>query len=190
MDTQKSILIKKRVDILIKNNKDISPTNKRTLFFNKINKTELEYLINNREYCKKILTEFSLDFSESMDSMWRGRAQFFINTLIDIFFDNQKRLYIKITIPIIRYYLSLDNIVDLLKFFEMNNIKVDKLKKYLTHIPGYQNINNISVNSYEQQGFLSMQFTESFNSFSSFYQLPENLFRVETLNIIKKLENF
>lgn len=169
MNTQESILLKKRVDLLIR-----------------INKDDFSFLLNDREYRKKILSNISYQHS----LMLNGRTHSFINTLIDTFFDNKKILNIKINLPLIKYYFSLNHLISLYKNFEINNFNVDALKNYIHNLPSYSNFNSCKLSTKENHAYAVHYLFDGFNFLLNFYNKSENLFRVESLNIIRKLDNF
>ena len=185
MKKAKGFIAKRKMDLILKSK--TTPSNFVYEIKKRIKKEEFEILINDKDYCFLILKGFITNPNES--SIWFSRAYSFINCLVSVIFSLQNE-NIKITLPFIKNYMTLDNLYTLFK----NDIKsLDKLilYNYLNSIPSFDFNDKIPQNSYEMHNFVMMQFSEHIGSLSYFYEFKDDdIFDIEQIILIDKIDSF
>lgn len=173
--------IKKTINNLIKSKNKIGGR-ELVIYLNKrINKDEFLFLLNDKSYCKKIISLYTVINSYNCNNIWQNRATTFMNYYINDLFNLPKYLLEKNIFELIRANLSLKNIEEIINYFENRGYK-SNLRKYINQLLHYKNKNHYSTIC-EYHEYIVMQHTEYLNEIEKFY----NLNSINKLTNIKKL---
>ena len=186
MNYFEEIKIKNFLKVMKNNNESVDE--KLEKIVRNINKKELEELLLNE---KTLVELFEILLNKSDDNdIWIGRSILFISSLISSLYKVLEYHKIKITVPIIKYYCDLDNIIDLNNYLIQKKINNSNIDNYLNMLPLYnKNPNQIT---YEQHMYIVMQITHVLDKIIKKYNYEEKNknYRIQTLNMISNLENF
>lgn len=111
------------------------------------------------------------------DGMWKGRAAIFMSSLMKVLVALRDERKIMLDIDAIRRYFSFDKLEELVMRDDILEIHKAGLTEYLWNLPGYVKPDPSKPNEkieqefgvYEQHGFITMQYTESFGMLSDTY---------------------
>ncbi len=155
---------------------------------NKLKKEEFEYLVNDKDYMKKIIAKSV--YQSEVDSFWNTRAILLINTIIDSIFELKNIINEKITIKYFREFMRIDNLIKLKIFLKDNKLNHNELEIFLNSLPTYKEGEELSNRLLEQYGYLTMQFSESISVLFDFYHKNEELPSLEKIIITNKINHF
>lgn len=111
------------------------------------------------------------------DGMWKGRAAIFMSALMRVLVALRDDRKIMLDVNTIRKYFSLEKLEELIARNDILEVHKDGLQDYVWNLPGYVKPDPTKPNEeieqdfgvYEQHGFITMQYTESFGLLSDTY---------------------
>jgi intracellular multiplication protein IcmO len=109
------------------------------------------------------------------DGMWKGRAAVFMSALMRVLVNLRDNRKILLDVDQIRKHFSLEKITELCFRDDIEPKHKAGLEEYLFNLPGYKKPTPQEPNPeqdfgvYEQHGFITMQYTESFGLLSDTY---------------------
>lgn len=109
------------------------------------------------------------------DGMWKGRAAVFMSALMRVLVNLRDNRKILLDVNAIRQHFSLEKITELCYRDDIDPKHKAGLEEYLFNLPGYKKPTPQEPNPeqdfgvYEQHGFITMQYTESFGLLSDTY---------------------
>lgn len=136
MHKQRAIIVEKRANNIFKNNlffKSFEPSfNPSYINYDirkefaknlisdlpkKIIKSDMGYLLNQREYCISICHSF-IKLKLISDEPWVNRSNYFMSSLINALFDFKEKHHLVITPHLIQFYLNPKNLFNLIKYLD------------------------------------------------------------------------
>lgn len=111
------------------------------------------------------------------DGMWKGRAAVFMSALMRVLVALRNERKIMLDVDAIRSHFALDKLEELLARDDIEEKDKKGLRDYVWNLPGYVKPDPAQPNKkieqdfgvYEQHGFITMQYTESFGLLSDTY---------------------
>lgn len=192
MNFFREIKIKKTINDLTKYKKKISGRDLVIYLNKRINKEELLFLLNDKEYCKKIISLPLLLHCYSNTTscdIWQIRAMSFMDLYISDLFNLPKHLLEKNIFELIKINLPLKNIEEIINYLENKGFKPN-LKKYIEILPDYKN-KEFSPICYEKHEYILMQYTEYLNGIEELYCFNStNKLNIKRIILADKLNGF
>lgn len=180
----KNSIAKQKLNTILKDKESVSD------FIYKIkenfNKEEFDFLMNDRTLCLKILKNL---IETNNYQSWYDHTEFLLEAVIKTLFEFQNRT-IRISLPLINYYLNLDNLLELYNKDIMLTNK-SQLQTYFNRLPSFNFKQKTSSESYQLHHFITFQLIENISILIDYYQISSNqIVNLENLILVDKIQKF